>query len=209
MTAVRTERLSYCPNSCVLRDVSVEIDEGAFVLIKGPNGAGKSTFLKCLVGVIRCKGLVEIYGVKLGENPAQIRKLVGYAPQIPKFPSLYVEKIVQLHLELHGISKHPQEVLEEIDMQPLAKKRADVLSGGERQRLSLALAFIHNPKLLILDEPFNNLDATWKKYFLEKLSQIEGSSTVLVVSHDAGLPYNSELEFHNGEVVYAGSRRDT
>ncbi|MFN3803854.1 MAG: ABC transporter ATP-binding protein [Pyrobaculum sp.] len=166
----------------ILKNVNMEIDRGAFVVVTGPNGSGKTTFLRCVVGVLKCEGIVEVMG-RDPRRDVEVRRGVGYVPQLLPFPPLAVREVVWLHYKIYGISNG--EVLKEWGLAALLDRKVARLSGGERQRLAWALALSHKPRVLILDEPFNNLDAEGKRLALEKLRELREKVTVVMAIHEA------------------------
>lgn len=212
MIALRTESLTYwAGGSPVIRNVGIEVDDGAFVALVGPNGAGKTTLLRCIIGVLRCLGRVEVYGVELARRPAEVRRLLGYLPQMVRFPpGLTAEDAVKLHVKLYGVTGQALDILAEYGLSHLARRPVDSMSGGERQRLALALALAHGPRLLLLDEPFNNLDSEARAEAIKRLLDLRGKTTIMAALHGLGelaSHIDAVVEMQRGEVVYAGPPR--
>ncbi|MFD9636246.1 ABC transporter ATP-binding protein [Streptomyces violascens] len=166
----------------VLRGVSLDVPAGVLVGIVGENGAGKSTLLRILVGQTEAdSGTVEC------------RVPVGYCPQDAVLnPALSVEEHVRFFQAAYRLddSRRAWEVLERLQFGESRRSRPGVLSGGTRQKLSLALALMHDPDMLVLDEPYQGFD--WEAYL--RFWEIAGTlrdegRTVLVVSH---LAYDTE-----------------
>jgi ABC-type multidrug transport system ATPase subunit len=174
----------------VLRDVDVAVAEGESIAVMGPNGAGKSTLLKCLVGAVRpAKGLVRWFGE--ATTPCnQVRRKVGYVGQEC---GLYAELTVLENLlfagRMNGVANlldRAGALLEEGGLESQAHRRAGHLSQGMRQRLAIARALVHEPQLIVLDEPSSNLDAAGRQW-LERLFEDWRcvGRTICFASHDA------------------------
>ncbi|MBA3957618.1 MAG: LPS export ABC transporter ATP-binding protein [Parachlamydiaceae bacterium] len=179
----------------VVDGLSFEVAKGEIVGLLGPNGAGKTTAFYMTVGLIRPdRGQVIFNGVDVTQNPMheRARMGMGYLAQEPSvFRHLTVEENILCILESLSLSKKEQKVrleqlLEELHLTPLAKKMAVALSGGERRRLEITRALITNPTLLMLDEPFANIDpisVQEVKQLIVLLSQ-KGIS-ILITDHNA------------------------
>ncbi|MEM0464777.1 ABC transporter ATP-binding protein [Pyrobaculum sp.] len=186
----------------MLKGISLEVDENVFVAVVGPNGSGKTTFIRCVLGILACEGKVEI----LGRDPRRdvgVKRAVGYLPQQLSFPPLSVREVVELHARLVGVGTNADAVLKEVGLLGRSTVKAHRLSGGERQRLGWAMALLHGPKVLFLDEPFSNLDVEWKRWALERLVELKGRSTVFLITHELELVkgiVDNVVEFEYGEV---------
>lgn len=177
-----------------LEDINLAISENMFVAIVGPNGAGKTTFLKVLLGLIKPnKGSVSLFGadIKLVDP-----SLIGYVPQVKTmdrgFPALSIE------LVLTGLNRgwpwHQKKVdheraytaLEQVRASHLATRSLSRLSGGELQRVCLARSIVHEPQLVILDEPATGIDTIGEAdmYNLLEDYQAKSNATVLMITHD-------------------------
>jgi len=168
----------------ILRGVDLDVARGSLTLVLGPNGAGKSTLIRCVAGVIRCGGEIIVEGIDVVRRPMDAKRIIGYSPQHAMFPrGLRVRELVRLHAKLHGLDIDEGELLRFFGLLSDSNKRVEELSGGKRQRLSLALAFAHNPHVLLLDEPFNNLDRDGREMLLDLLRKLRGGKTVLLVTH--------------------------
>jgi len=184
----------------VLESVNFRIDEGAFTVIVGPNGGGKTTLLHLILGLYRPDhGHVRVFGDKPGRHPERI----GYVPQhgnlAPGFPAT-VEQVVLMGLP-HGRRHGPGFWRDERDRAAEAMRRAGVselaaraygaLSGGQRQRVLIARALITQPELLLLDEPFSNIDPYGRACIHETLEDLGQGLTRVMVSHDLGITRQS------------------
>ena len=147
-----------------LDDVSFEINSGEIVGFLGPNGAGKSTMMKIMTGFIPpSQGDVFINGKSILENSLEVRKIVGYLPEHnPLYLEMYVKEYLQfmasIHLPKKQLKSRVKEIIELTGLTVEQNKKLGSLSKGYRQRAGLAQALIHDPEVLILDEPTTGLD---------------------------------------------------
>ena len=151
----------------VLRDVSLSVTSGEVVGLLGPNGAGKTTTFYLVVGLTAPdRGQVTLNGEDVTDDPMYVRarKGIGYLPQEPSiFRGLTVEQNILAILETLGLSRaarrnRVRELLEELNLTPLAKSPAHTLSGGERRRAEITRALVISPSFMLLDEPFAGID---------------------------------------------------
>jgi putative ABC transport system ATP-binding protein len=199
----------------VLRDVSFEIDQGAFVAIVGPSGSGKTTLLGLLAGLdTPTRGTVILDGADLtsmSENErARLRgEKVGFVFQtFQLIPTLTARENIQVPLELrgsNGAAERADELLARIGLAERAHHFPAQLSGGEQQRVAIARAFANSPRILFADEPTGNLDATTGGRVLELLESLnrESGSTIGLVTHDATLASRAgrKIRLHDGMVA--------
>ena len=146
-----------------LRSVAISVSAGEVVLLAGPNGAGKSTLLRTLAGLARpTHGTVEVQGISLRNRP-EGRGAIGFlSHQNFLYDDLTARENLRFAATLHGLSSVEQRVMDSLHAAGLAQRadiRTAVLSHGMRQRLAIARATLHDPALLLLDEPFSGLDA--------------------------------------------------
>ena len=175
----------------VLRDVAVAVAEGESIAVMGPNGAGKSTLLKCLVGVVRpAAGRVCWFGEATTTRSDDIRRQIGYVGQEC---GLYAELTSLENLLFAGrmngvanIRDRAAALLADAGIESQAHRLAGELSQGMRQRLAIARALVHEPRLIVLDEPSSNLDSAGRQW-LERLFECwrRRGRTVCFASHDA------------------------
>ena len=169
--------------------IGLKIREGSIHGFVGPNGAGKTTTIKMLVGAIRStKGTGFIKGYPIGSVAA--RKVIGYSPEHPSFYGnmtaldylIYMARVSGVERDT---ARKAAELLDWIELGRFVDTKVGGFSAGMKQRLSLAQALIHDPELLILDEPTANLDPTGRMTILDKLKQLsqERKVTVFISSH--------------------------
>ncbi|MGH7145297.1 MAG: metal ABC transporter ATP-binding protein [Planctomycetota bacterium] len=179
----------------ILEKLDLEVGLGEFVVVLGPNGAGKSTLLKLLLGLIHPdRGEIRV----LGRAPRRGNTLIGFSPQHRTLETdfaLSARDIVGFGLDGHrwGIPlrnrerrRKIDEALEEVNALAFADSPIGNLSGGEQQRLLIAQALITNPQLLLLDEPFSNLDMNSEMEIITQISRLvrQRNITTLLVTHD-------------------------
>jgi len=171
-------------------DLSFELGPGVTGLL-GPNGAGKTTTLKAVTGLLHpSQGEVLLFGRPISGDP-MLYRAIGVVPDGDRlYPRLTVRSYVRLHAELHGLPKPgaaADRAIAEVGMEALADRRLKGLSKGERQRTKVAGAIVHQPSLLILDEPMTGMDPGQRARFIELIRLIaEAGVTVLVSSHILG-----------------------
>ncbi|MBR0479688.1 metal ABC transporter ATP-binding protein [Candidatus Saccharibacteria bacterium] len=189
LVEIKNLSLGYGKNK-VIRDLDLKIEEGDFVCIVGPNGAGKSTLVKGILGLLR-----PLHGtIKFNEMK---RNFIGFLPQEtkvdPNFPATVLEIVLSGTLNTLGrkifYSKKEREVAHEkmklVGIEKLSEKSFSELSGGQRQKVLLARALAATRKLLILDEPMNNLDQKSILELRKTLQKINREGiTILMITHD-------------------------
>lgn len=172
---------------------SLDIARGETLTVVGPNGAGKSTLLLALAHLLKpVRGDIQFDGKSVTQwNDLEYRRKISFVFQAPLLMDMTVEQNVALGLKFRGVSK--EESQERVDrwikamgVESLSKRRAGELSGGEAQRVSLARAFVLEPELLLLDEPFAALDPPTRTKLLDDLSKIlsEDHRTAVFVTHN-------------------------
>lgn len=168
-----------------LDDVTLHIPAGRSVALWGHNGAGKSTTLKCILGLVRYTGRIQVDGVDVRRSPRAVRSRLGYVPQDLAYYDMTVGATVKLFATLKGVrSDRAREALAGVGLEEELNKQVGALSGGMRQRLSLALALLSDPPVLLLDEPTANLDERARGELLDLLNRCRASGkTLLFASH--------------------------
>ena len=177
----------------VLRIDSLDIASGETLVIVGPNGAGKSTLLLALGHLLNpSRGEILFDGESLTKlDELEYRRKISFVFQDPLLLDMTVEQNIALGLKFRGMPKEEiqQRVgkwIKQLAIEPLSKRRAGQLSGGEAQRVSLARAFVLEPELLLLDEPFSSLDPPTRSRLIEDLSALlkENHRTAIFVTHN-------------------------
>jgi zinc transport system ATP-binding protein len=198
-------------NTIILENVNFEIKEKSFITIIGPNGGGKTTLIKAIIGFI---------DPTQGTITTSKNLKIGYVPQKNSFEeefpinvkTVILSGILNKHIKLfHSYSKSNKEtlnnILKKLNIEKLKYKQINELSGGELQKVLLARAIISNPNLLILDEPFSNIDVSSTKEYYKILENLSETMSVLMISHDIGviasytddvICVNKTVHYHHG-----------
>lgn len=162
--------------------------------IKGANGSGKSTLFRCLAGLSPYKGIISCHGVHLSKNPTAYKLFVNYAQAEPVFPSsLNGRQVLNYFASLKKADqKQPAALVDRFGMSSFLDQSVKSYSSGMTKKLALALAFLGQPKLVLLDEPFNALDATSRDILFELIEteRQKGCSFLLSTHHDFGSELN-------------------
>jgi ABC-2 type transport system ATP-binding protein len=171
-----------------LNDVSFEIGSGEIVGFLGPNGAGKSTMMKIITCFIpQTSGIIKVCGYDVTEDPIDVKRNVGYLPEHnPLYLDMYVKEYLDFVGGVYKIDNRKNRVKEMVDMVGLGleqNKKIGALSKGYRQRVGLAQAMIHNPKVLILDEPTTGLDPNQLEEIRNLIKEIGKEKTIMLSTH--------------------------
>jgi len=171
-----------------LDNVSFSVDRGTIVGFLGPNGAGKSTLMKIVTGLLTpTSGTVIVEGLDVAENISQIRKMIGYLPENnPLYLDMYVKEYLQYTANIYHLpntNKVVDEVIERTGLGPECKKKIGELSKGYKQRVGLSQAIIHNPQVLILDEPTTGLDPNQLVEIRNLILELGREKTILLSTH--------------------------
>jgi ABC-2 type transport system ATP-binding protein len=171
-----------------LNDVSFQINKGELVGFLGPNGAGKSTMMKIITGYLPFNsGEVLVNNQPISSENLEIRKSIGYLPeQNPLYTDLYVKEFLEIIAGFYQLKNKKQRIAEMVELTGLGDeqhKKIQALSKGYRQRVGLAQALIHDPSILILDEPTTGLDPNQLEEIRELIRQVGKEKTVILSSH--------------------------
>jgi ABC-2 type transport system ATP-binding protein len=172
-----------------VKDVSFNVLPGEIFGLLGPNGAGKTSTLSAVEGLLKPRsGSVIVGGFDTREKPLHARAVIGVQLQATSFqPELTVSEILQLYSGIYGIAMTKEEgrkVLQDIKLEEAAGKKFGQLSGGQQQRVSLAIATLHEPKLVLLDEPTTGLDPQSRRQLWEKMEAMrEKGHAILLTTH--------------------------
>ena len=169
-----------------LDEVSFSVNKGEVTGFLGPNGAGKSTMMKILTTYLKASsGTTSVNNFSTQEEALAVRRSVGYlAENNPLYPEMYIREYLKLHADLNKAPKERIEtVIELTGLQPEISKRIKQLSKGYKQRVGLAAALIHDPEVLILDEPTTGLDPNQLREIRALIRTIGKSKTVLLSTH--------------------------
>ena len=169
-----------------LNDVSFAIEKGEIVGFLGPNGAGKSTMMKILTTFLKAsEGSATVNQFNVIEDTIAVKKSVGYLPEHnPLYLEMYVREYLEFNARIYKISKAEIErVIERTGLSSEAHKKIEQLSKGYRQRVGLATALLHDPDVLILDEPTTGLDPNQLIEIRELIKNVGKEKTVLLSTH--------------------------
>ena len=177
------------PDVKALDDVSFTVNKGDFLGIIGPNGAGKSTLFASMLGLnTKYKGTIKFFGKDIRKSKDYLKE-IGYVPQKPIFEKNFpatVNDVVRMGLRQESDVNKIDEILQQLWIHELSKKRIGELSGGQQQRVFIAKALVNNPKLLILDEPVTGIDQQSIELFYSILRELNSKQKITIIwsSHD-------------------------
>ncbi len=174
----------------VLRGVDFDVQRGEFVALLGPNGAGKTTFLRILASLSRPSlGEVEIAGHKLPSEAAQVRARLGVVSHLPLlYGDLTAEENLRFYARMYGITNYQVRITEVLEMVGLETRRRDLVrtySRGMQQRLAIGRAVLHDPDVMLFDEPYTGLDQDASVMLDDVLKTVAAQGrTIVMTSHD-------------------------
>ena len=215
--AVAVERLEKTlGTNQVLRGISFEANAGEIFGLLGPNGAGKTTTLRIICTLLSPDaGTVEVLGFGTHTAPEEVRRRIGVVTaDIGVYPRLSARENVEYFARLCGLSgdelgRKVDGVIERLDMSSFAKQRAESLSSGQKQKVAIARAIVHDPEVLMFDEPTSNLDVLASKEVREFMVEAKGRGKCVIFSthvmHDAERLSDRVTIIHQGRVVASGS----
>lgn len=169
-----------------LNAISFKINKGEIAGFLGPNGAGKSTTMKILTGFIPpTSGTVIINGYDITTHKKKVQESIGYLPEHnPQYADMYVREFLEFNAEIYHTNKtYIEGIIDATGLSPEAHKKTGRLSKGYRQRVGLAAALLHNPEVLILDEPTTGLDPNQLVAIRELIKSIGKEKTILLSTH--------------------------
>ena len=169
-----------------LKEISFSAKKGEIIGFLGPNGAGKSTMMKILTGYISpSKGTVFVSGINVLTNPIEAKATIGYLPeQNPLYQEMYVKEYLQFQAAIFKISKETiATVIKTVGLTPEVHKKISQLSKGYQQRVGIAAAILHNPDVLVLDEPTTGLDPNQLQEIRTLIKDLGKEKTILFSTH--------------------------
>lgn len=175
---------------CAVHNVSFELRQGEVLGLLGPNGAGKTSTLQMLAGCLAPgAGAIEICGIDLLERPREAKALLGYLPEHPPlYRELTVDEYLRLAARLHRITKSElaaaiRETKQRCGLSEVGKRLVGSLSKGYQQRVGIAQAIVHNPRVVILDEPTVGLDPIQIREIRSLIRELGGEHSVILSTH--------------------------
>jgi heme exporter protein A len=201
----------------ILRGVDFEVQPGEFVALLGPNGAGKTTFLRILASLSRPSvGEVKIAGYKLPHEAAQVRARLGVVSHLPLlYGDLTAEENLRFYAQMYNIPNYELRVTEILEMVGLEARRRDLVrtfSRGMQQRLAIGRAVLHDPDVVLFDEPYTGLDQDASSMLDEVLKTVAAKGrTVVMTSHDLARAEDLATRFDilsRGVISASASRRE-
>ena len=172
-----------------LNNLSFDVKQGEIFGLLGPNGAGKTTFLSILGGLVtKSEGTVKVWGFDLDKNPRQVRASIGIVPQEVNLDAFFSPKrLLELQAGLYGVSKDKritEIILKLVSLENQANSYSRSLSGGMKRRLLIAKAMVHQPPILVLDEPTAGVDVELRKNLWENVKELNKIGvTIILTTH--------------------------
>ena len=215
--AVKVDRLEKSlQTNKVLRGISFQANAGEIFGLLGPNGAGKTTTLRVICTLLTPDaGSVEVLGYDTRTAPQEVRRRVGVVTaEIGIYPRLTARENIAYFAELSGVmdgqlNRKVDAVIERLDMAAFAQQRAESLSSGQKQKVAIARAIVHDPPVLMFDEPTSNLDVLASREIREFMVESKGRGKCVIFSthvlHDAERLCDRVTIIHQGRVVASGS----
>jgi ABC-2 type transport system ATP-binding protein len=216
---IQDVKKTYDTGTVALKGVSLEIAEGEFFGLLGPNGAGKSTLISIIAGLaLKSEGTVDIAGLSIDANRDKVKSFIGLVPQEFNFNIFEkVEDIVMDQAGYYGIPREEartraEKVLKQLGLWEKRRDTAQALSGGMKRRLLIARALIHEPKILLLDEPTAGVDVELRRGMWDFLREINKAGTTIVLTTH----YLEEVEIlcrkvaiiNKGEIIAEGGVKE-
>ena len=220
VAAVRVDRLEKTLGSnTVLRGISFEAHSGEIFGLLGPNGAGKTTTLRIICTLLTPDaGSVDVLGFDTRTAPQEVRRRVGVVTaEIGVYPRLSARENISYFAELSGLldgdlDRRVDAVLERLDMASFASQRAESLSSGQKQKVAIARAIVHDPPVLMFDEPTSNLDVLASREIRQFMVESKQRGKCVIFSthvlHDAERLCDRVTIIHQGRVVADGATAD-
>ena len=189
LTKVYKQNKKKLTNVKALNNINLNVNRGEVFGLLGPNGAGKTTFLNILAGtVIKTQGKVEVWGFDLDKNPRQVRASIGIVPQEVNLDAFFSpKKLLDLQAGLYGIKKKERItdlILNIVSLKNQADTYSRSLSGGMKRRLLIAKAMVHQPPILVLDEPTAGVDVELRNNLWKNIKELNNQGvTIILTTH--------------------------
>lgn len=191
----------------VLNNISLELKKGEITGLLGINGAGKSTLIRILAGYYDdWDGQISINGLNYKKNLKEIKKITGYLPENnPLYKEMYVEEYLKFIISLYRVKvENYNEIIEKTGLSDVLKTKISTLSKGFKQRIGIASSIIHNPLLLLMDEPISGLDPLQLNEIRSLIKNLSKSKIILFSSHilqEIDLVCDKIIIINKGEII--------
>ena len=191
----------------VLNNISLELKKGEITGLLGVNGAGKSTLIRILAGYYDdWDGQISMNGLNYKKNLNEIKKITGYLPENnPLYKEMYVEEYLKFIISLYRVKvENYNEIIEKTGLSDVLKKKISTLSKGFKQRIGIASSIIHNPLLLLLDEPISGLDPLQLNEIRGLIKDLSKNKIILFSSHilqEIDLVCDKIIIINKGEII--------
>ena len=200
----------------ILRGMDFSVEAGEFVALLGPNGAGKTTFLRILASLSRPSlGSVKVAGHSLPNESAEVRAKLGVVSHLPLlYPDLTAEENLQFYARMYGLKNQTERITDVLQMVGLENRRRDLVrtfSRGMQQRLAIGRAVLHDPEVVLFDEPYTGLDQDASEMLDEVLRSVAAKGrTVVMTSHDLARAEGlaSRFDVLSKGVIIASTKRE-
>jgi len=200
-------------NFTALNDVSINIPEGSIFGLLGPNGAGKTTSMRVITGYLNSDhGSIKINNRDINVDPIYTKSTIGYLPEgVPLYldfsPYLYLDYVCQVR-EIKNSKNAIKKVISDLQLEDVKDVPIETLSKGFKRRVGIAQALIHNPKLLILDEPTDGLDPLQKFEVRKLIKKLSKTKAIIISTHildEVPEVCNKCLIINNGQKIFEGT----
>jgi ABC-2 type transport system ATP-binding protein len=214
---IRNLRKQFGPFTAV-DNISFKVSQGEVLGFLGPNGAGKSTTMKMITGFLTpTSGTVSVSGHDIVQHPLQVKRKIGYLPEgAPAYADMSVLRFLEFIAEIRGFhgsakTRRVAEVIAQINLQSVAHQSIETLSKGFKRRVGLAQAILHDPAVLILDEPTDGLDPNQKHEVRTLIKSIAKEKVIILSTHileEVHALCTRAIIIANGKIVDDGTPRD-
>ncbi len=199
-----------------VHEIDLEVPTGEFFAVLGPNAAGKTTTIKMITGLLRPnEGEIEVMGIDVVKEPLAAKRVMSYIPDFPFLyekltPAEFVRFVAGIYgLEPNVAAERSNRLFERFRLGPYQNKLIETLSHGTRQRVAITAALLHDPQVLVVDEPLVGLDPAHARIFKDELRErVEAGTTVFLSTHQLGIAEEMADRIgiiHHGRLLAVGS----
>jgi ABC-2 type transport system ATP-binding protein len=204
-------------NVSAVQDISLQVARGEVLGFLGPNGAGKTTTMRMLTGFLPPnQGTVTIAGIDMWKYPVEAKRHVGYLPEgAPLYPDMTLHQLLRFVGQVRQLSsaqfkRHYDYVVDSLQLESVLSSPIDTLSKGFKRRVGMALALLHDPDVLILDEPTDGLDPLQKREVRRLIKRISAEKAIIISTHimeEVDVMCSRAMIIHNGNMVADGTSK--